>query len=128
MVRKRSNTNLSQARKPASRKNSRTILSFSTNQRQNTTNEETSELRVRIQQLEQQVRSQTHPKQSAQSSTGNTETNYQKNVNTAQNLDKGTTPNVNEMLKYIESTMQTLSAFTKQLTQQQGTSRTHSGM
>ena len=105
-MRKGSNTNLSRARKPASRKNSRTILSFSTNQRQNTTNDETCQLGDRILQLEQQVRSHTHPKRSAQSSTGNTETNYQKNVNTAQNLDKGTTPNVDEMLKYIESTMQ----------------------
>ena len=37
-------------------------------------------------------------------------------------MDKGPTPNINERLKFIESTMQTLSAFTKQLTQQQGTS------
>ena len=61
-------------------------------------NDETSQLGERIQQLEQ-VRSQTHPKLSAQSSTNNTETNYQKNLNTTHNLEKGTTPNVNEMLK-----------------------------
>ena len=80
-----------------------------------------------IQELEQQVKSQAQ-KQSTIPSTDNTETHIQKTVNTAENLDKGPTPNINEMLKFIESTMQTLNAFTKQLTQQQGTSQTHSGM
>jgi hypothetical protein len=128
IVRNRSNTNQTYVRKPPSRKNSRTNLTFGINQKQNTTNDETSQLRERIQQLEQQARSQTHQNQSNPSLTGNTEANIQKNVKIAQNLDKGTTPNVSEMLKYIENTMQTLSAFTKQLMQQQGTSQTHPGM
>ena len=126
--RKGSNTNVNHTRKAAlTRKNSRTNVFFGANEKQSTSNSETIHLRERIQELEQQVKSQAQ-KQSTIPSTDNTETHIQKNVNTAQNLDKGPTPNINEMLEFIESTMQTLSAFTKQLTLQQGTSQTHSGM
>ena len=111
IVRKGSNTDVNHTRKAALRKNSRTNVFFSANEKQNTSNNETIHLRERVEELEQQVKSQAQ-KQSTIPSTDNTEIHIQKNVNTAQNLDKGPTPNINEMLKFIGSTMQTLSAFT----------------
>ena len=94
------------------------------------TNDDNSILRQEIQQLKSKLATKEQREQNQSTSTGNDNTNLniQKNLNTPQNLNKGTTPDINEILKYIENTMQTLNEFTKQLTQQQNTTQTLTGM
>ena len=121
--------------KPASRKSSKTNAVIGTNQNHRdieTKNDDTKKLQEKIQQLQNQLDAQTKQPETQSSSTRNNDNfeqkKQQKNLDTPQNTDKGGAPDINKMLNYIQTAMQTLNDFTKQLTQAQGTTQTHMGM
>ena len=129
-----SNTNVRQDRnRNPSRKNSYT------NMNQNQRNQScerpndnvTSILKQRITQLEDQINQQ--PQRNSNINNNTQQRNHhhvnQKNPLSAQSTeDQGGEPNIPKMLEFIANTMQTLKDFSTQLSQQQNTTQTHTGM
>lgn len=117
---------------PNFRKNSSTNLTSNTPQtsgRQNqNTNNENETLRLRVQQLEEQVKPKNAPIMTNTINNTSNLSNGQKNTNSAQSNVPGAPLEIQDMLEYITKTMQTLNGFKTQLTQQQDTGQTHSGM
>ena len=91
----------------------------------------TSILKQRITQLEDQIKQQ--PQRNSNINNNTQQRNHhhvnQKNPLSAQSTeDKGGEPNIPKMLEFIANTMQTLKDFSTQLSQQQNTTQTHTGM
>ena len=96
-------------------------------QNQSNNNNETTMLRQRVQELEQQVKQQSTSNHTEPENTG-TLNQVPKNANSAQSHVPGAPLQIHDMLEYITNTMQTLNNFKTQLTQLRGTKQTHLGM
>ena len=125
-----SNTNLHS--RSNSRRNSNTDLTRGTTQHagrqnQSNNNNETTMLRQRVQELEQQVKQQSTSNHTEPENIG-TLNQVPKNANSAQSHVPGAPLQIHDMLEYITNTMQTLNNFKTQLTQLRGTEQTHLGM
>ena len=85
-------------------------------------------MRLRVQQLEEQVKPKNAPIMTNTINNTSNLSNGQKNTNSAQSNVPGASLEIQDMLEYITKTMQTLNGVKTQLTQLQDTGQTHSGM
>ena len=83
-------------------------------QHQSTNNENTT-LRQRVQELEEQVKQHSTPSNTEHDNAGSLN-HVQKNPNSAQSQIPGAPLQIHDMLEYITNTMQTLNNFKTQLT------------